>query len=73
VACVSPVMLLSNVPVPLPSVVCASATVGVPVVFQHTPRAVTVAPQSDITFPPLTALVCVIDVIAVVVTVAVKG
>ena len=38
-------------------------------VAQHTPRAVTVAPPSDVTFPPEEAVVARIDVGVVVVTV----
>jgi hypothetical protein len=66
----SPEIELVNTPVPLPSVVLASAVVGFAVVLQHTPRAVTADPPSAVTFPPLAAPVDVIPVIAVVVTVA---
>ena len=61
--------MLVNDPVPLPLVVCVLAVVGLPVVFQHTPLAVTVAPPSDVTLPPLAALVEVIDVTDAVVNV----
>ena len=37
--------------------------------LQHTPRAVTVAPPSEVTFPPLVAVVWVIFDAVVVVTV----
>jgi len=66
---VSPVRLLTNTPVPLPSVVLLSAIVGLGVVLQQTPLAVTVAPPSDVIFPPLVAVVWVIFVMAVVVMV----
>ena len=62
-------MLLRYEPVPIPLVVCEFDVVGLADVLQHTPLAVTVAPPADVTFPPLTALVDVIDVTAVVVTV----
>ena len=52
---VSPVRLLTNTPVPPPSTVLLFAVVGEGLVVQHTPLAITVAPQSDITFPPLVA------------------
>ena len=42
-------MLLTNTPVPVPSTVLLSAMVGLAVVFQQTPRAVTLAPQSLVT------------------------
>ena len=53
-----PVIELVKLPVPVPSVVVSSATVGVGLVLQHTPRAVTVAPPSDVMVPPLCAVVC---------------
>ena len=46
-----------------------SAVVGPEEVDQQTPLAVTVAPPSEVTFPPLVAVVWVIFVTAVVVTV----
>ena len=61
-------MLLVNKPVPDPSVVFEFVIVGLAVVLQHTPRTVTNDPQSEVTFPPETAVVVVIDEIAVVVT-----
>jgi len=64
-------MLLVNTPVPVPSEVLLSAVVGEPVVFQHTPRAVTASPPSLVTFPPLSAVVPVMLEMAVVVTVGV--
>jgi hypothetical protein len=45
------------------------AVVGLAEVLTHTPRSVTAAPPSDVTFPPLTAVLSVIEVAAVVVTV----
>ena len=66
---VSPVKLLTNTPVPLPSVVWLSAIVGLELILQHTPLAVTVAPPSDVTFPPLVAVVVVMFVTVVVVKV----
>ena len=67
-----PVRALVNVPVPEPSVVLESETVGLAVVLQHTPRLVTATPPSDVTFPPLSALVPAIEDTAVVVTVGEK-
>ena len=56
-------MVLVNMPVPLPSVVLvAKAMVGLAVVLQQTPRAVTFAPPLLVMFPPLVAVVAVIDV-----------
>ena len=51
----NPVMLLTNIPVPVPSEVWESAVVGVWLVLQQTPRTVTVAPPSEVMFPPLVA------------------
>jgi len=62
-------MELLKLPVPVPSVVWSPAIVGLADVFQHTPRAVTGAPPSAVTLPPLTAVVCVMDDAAVVLTV----
>ena len=45
---------------PLPLVVAKSAVFGAPSVFQHTPRWVTAAPPSEVTSPPLMAVVGVI-------------
>jgi hypothetical protein len=70
VVAVRPVMLLAKVPLPVPSVVLvARAIVGFAVVLQQTPRAVIVAPPLSVMFPPLVAVVDVIDVTAVVVRV----
>ena len=67
---VSPVRVLVKVPPPVPSVVNVElAVVGFADVLQHTPRAVTVAPPSEVTFPPLVAVVEVIAVTTVVVTI----
>ena len=54
-------MALVKVPVPEPSEVLLLAVVGPVVVLQHTPCALTVAPPSLVTLPPLVA---VVDVIA---------
>ncbi len=62
-------MLAAKTPVPVPLDVVLSAVVGFTFVLQHTPRAVTAAPPSSVTFPPLSAEVDVILEIAVVVTV----
>ena len=48
----SPVRLLVKLPVPLPSIVLLFAVVGFEVELQQTPLAVTVAPPSEVTFPP---------------------
>ena len=53
-------MLLTNIPVPLPSdVLVERAVVGFAVVLQQTPRAVTLAPPSAVTLPPPLAVVMV--------------
>ena len=62
-------MELVKLPVPVPSVVLLFAVVGLADVLQQTPLAVTDAPPSEVTFPPLEALVEVIEDIAVAVTV----
>ena len=63
-------ILLENDPVPVPSVVIVDrATVGLGLVLQHTPRAVTVRPPSLDMLPPLTAVVVVTPVMLVLVTV----
>lgn len=62
----SPVIALVNVPVPVPSVVLLLAIVGLEVVLQQTPRAVTEAPPSAPTVPPLVAVVAVRSVTATV-------
>ena len=66
---INPVIELVKLPVPVPSVVLLSETVGSADVLQHTPLAVTEPPPSDVTFPPLDALVDVTEDIPVVVTV----
>jgi hypothetical protein len=69
---VSPVRLLVNAPVPVPSVVLVlNEIVGFDVVFQHTPRAVTDAPPSLVILPPLVAVELVIEDAAVVVSVGI--
>jgi len=70
---ISPVRLLENAPIPEPSVVLVLAVVGLEVVFQQTPRAVTAAPPSDEMLPPLVAVVLVIEDAAVVVRVGTTG
>ena len=60
-------MELTNAPVPAPSVVLLSAVVGLEEVLQQTPRAVTAAPPSEITFPPLVAVYAATALAAVVV------
>ena len=69
VPAVSPVIELVKVPVPVPSDVLLSLVVGLADVLQHTPLAVIEAPPSEVTFPPLVALVEVTEDIAEVVTV----
>ena len=55
---VNPVILLVNEPVPvLSEVFVLRSTVGSGLVLQHTPRAVTALPPSEITVPPLVAAV----------------
>ena len=61
-------MLLVKLPVPVPSVVRLSLTVGFWEVLQHTPRAVTVAPPLEVTLPPQVAEVEVMSVTGEVVT-----
>ncbi len=64
---VSPVRLLVNAPVPVPSVVLVlNEVVGFADVLQHTPRAVTDAPPSLVILPPLVAVELVIEDDAVV-------
>ena len=65
----SPVMLLVKLPVSVPSLVLLLEMVGLEVVPQHTPRAVTLAPPSELMFPPLVAVVWVIELAEVVVRV----
>lgn len=47
--------------------------VGFVVVLQQTPRAITVAPPSEVILPPVAAVVLVIDVTAVVVIVGIRA
>jgi len=58
-----------KLPLPVPSVVNELIIVGFVVVAQQTPLAVTDPPPSAVILPPDTAVVNVIDVIAVVVRV----
>ena len=67
-----PVILLVKLPVPVPSEVWLSLVVGLADVLQQTPLAVTAAPPSLVTFPPLEALFEVIEDAAVVVTVGIE-
>ena len=67
---VKPVMLLVKLPVPAPSVVLLSAMVGAGPMLQQTPQAVTVEPPSEVTVPPLVAVVCAILLTADVVNTA---
>jgi hypothetical protein len=59
-------MALVKIPVPVPSTVLLSKVVGLVVVLQQTPRAVTKAPPSAPTVPPLLAVVVVISITAAV-------
>jgi hypothetical protein len=59
-----------KLPVPVPSDVLSLVIVGVVVVAQQIPLAVMSALPSDVIFPPETAVVNVIEVIAVVESVA---
>ena len=63
------VRLLVKLPVPVPLLVVKLAVVGLVLVDQHTPLAVTAAPPSSVTFPPEAADVWVIALITAVVTV----
>ncbi len=65
---VNPVIELVNTPAPVPSFVQLPLVVGLADSLQHTPLAVTGAPPSDVTFPPLKALFGVIAYGVVVVT-----
>ena len=51
---------LVKLPIPELLVVLLLEVVGLEDVLQQTPRAVTVELPSDVTFPPLEAVVCVI-------------
>ena len=64
-------MELEKPPVPVLSEVWLSLMVGLAEVLQHTPFAGTEAPPSDVTFPPLVAVVEVMEDGVVVVTVGV--
>ena len=66
-------MLLVNVPLPVPSVVCNPVAKGPEDVLQHTPRAVTAAPPLFVMLPPETAVVHVGEDITAVVKVGVKA
>ena len=70
---VSPVIELVNVPIPEPSEVWLFETVGLDVVAQHTPRAVTDDPPIAVILPPDVAEVTAIAEAAVVVTVGNMG
>ena len=70
---VNPVIELVNEPVPEPSVVWPFDMVGLAVVAQHTPRAVTDVPPAEVTVPPDAAVVVVTADAAVVVTVGKAG
>ena len=50
-------MILEKLPVAEPSIVKLLTIVGFWLVLQHTPLVVTVAPPSDVTFPPLVAVI----------------
>ena len=58
---ISPVKLLVKVPVPIPLAVILPAVVGPVDVLQQTPRAVTLAPPSEVIFPPAVAVVVPTD------------
>ena len=70
---VKPFKLLVKLPVPLPLFVVLLATVGLLEVLQQTPLAVTNAPLSEVTIPPLLAKVLVIDDTTAVITVGIAG
>ena len=61
-------ILLTKIPVPVPSKVFGFAIVGFGDVLQHVPRAVTVTPPSELIVPPLTADVNVIETTVAVVS-----
>jgi len=65
---VSPVILLTKLPVPVPPGTVLSVVVGFAEILQHMPLWVTVAPPSLVTLPPVAAVVAVIPDAAVVVT-----
>ena len=66
---VNPVMLLVKLPEPVPFVVWLLLVVGLWLVLQHMPRAVTVAEPRFVTLPPPVAVVCGMLVTWLVVTV----
>jgi hypothetical protein len=68
----NPERLLTKLPAPVPSEVLELAIVGFVVVAQHVPLAVMAPPPSEVIFPPETAVVKPIDVIAAVVRVAME-
>jgi hypothetical protein len=64
-------MLLVKTPIPVPStVLVGKAIVGLGAVLHTTPLAVTGAPPSAVTSPPVVAVVVAIAVAGVVITVA---
>ena len=65
-------MLLANVPKPFPSSVWLLLTVGFGEVLQHTPRAVTAPPPSNVTLPPQIADIWETSVTLFVVTVGAR-
>jgi len=67
----NPVIELVKIPVPVASVVLASAMVGFGEVLQHTPRSVTEVYPSEVTFPPAVAEVAITALAAVVVKVGI--
>jgi len=73
VPAVSAVNELANNPNPILFMVLLSAIVGFGDVLQQTPLAVNVDPPSSDTDPPLIAEVCVVEDIAVVVSVGIFG
>jgi hypothetical protein len=73
VAGLSPVRLLTKLPVPTPSIVLLLDIVGSADVFQHTPLAVIAAPPSEVIFPPLEAVVPETEVTVEVVTVGISA
>ena len=67
----SPVRVMLNEPVPEPRHAAFPFMVGLGEVLQHRPRSVTVALPSDVTLPPHTNEVGVIEVMVLVVTVGI--
>jgi len=64
-------MELEKLPGPIPSVVLLAAVVGLLLMLQQPPRAVTSEPPSEVTFPPVSAVVAVILVTDAIVTVGI--